>query len=201
MRNDKVVSMMGTKVSEQTILAVCKEFGMCKMGFGFIAKSTPRFAAPKQTAAMWLNEFGTEMPTIVKVTKVSNARSGSYQNKVNKVATTEFVSGSLNGYEWLIPNMVKRVTKDGSLQLCIAYSDTDKTSFVSEYIINGERFATPAEVAFIKSRLYTAPASQKQLSAGVSFADIVSVRNYKFSNVLSIGKNPIIEQFWESLTK
>lgn len=181
-------------------IAACKEFASCKFGYGFVAKSTPKFQAPKQTAAMWAGEFGSEMPTIIKVTKVTNARSGNYANKVNKAlgGGKDFVADGMNGYEWVVPNVIKRATKDGSLQLCVTFTKGDRTKFESFYVV-GDHFATDEELAFIKSRLYVAPASAKQIESGVSEEDVVMVRNYKFSNVLSVGKTEEIEDFWNAL--
>lgn len=199
--NSKVAALMSAVVNEFTTIAQLRSLAECKFGYAFVAKSTPRFAAPKTTAAMWAQQFGCEMPEVVKVTLVTNARSGGYESKVNKVATTEFTSDPLKGYQWVIPNVLKRAEKDGGLQLTISYTDNDKTGFVSEYVVGGNRFATADEVAFIKSRLYSSPKSQKQMAHGVSAADIVNVRNYKLSNILAIGKTPDVKKVWESLTE
>lgn len=191
--------MMSTKVDEFETINACKHFVRCQFGYGFVAKSTPKFQAPKQTAAMWENEFGTPMPNIVKVTKVTNARSGSYENKVNKVSSSEFQSGEMRGYDWVVPNVIKRAQKDGSLQLCVTFTAADKTTFEPFYVIDNERFATARELQFIKARLYSAPSSKKQIESGVSEEEIVMVRNYKFSNILCVGTTTEINEYWSSL--
>ena len=185
-------------------IAACKEFAACKFGYGFIARSTPKFQAPKRTAAEWLSVFGCEMPNIVKVTKVTNARSGSYENKVNKALAksdveTPFESGGLNGYEWVVPNIIKRAIKDSSLQLCVTFTKNDKTKFESFYIV-GDHFANDEELYFIKSHLYVAPnKSVKQTESGVSEDEIVMVRNYKFDNVVRVGKTTEVEDYWNAI--
>lgn len=191
----KVVSIYDT-------VAICKEFASCKFGYGFIARSNPKFQAPKQTAAMWAQTFGTAMPKVVKVTKVTNARSGNYANKVNKAlgGGKDFVADGMNGYEWLVPNVIKRATKDGNLQLCVTFTNGDRTTFESFYIV-GDHFATDEELAFIKSRLYVAPPSKKQIESGVSEDAVVMVRNYKFENVARVGKTEDIESYWDSVCK
>lgn len=191
-------SVMSTKVDQFATINVCKHLKSCQFGYAFVAKSTPKFRAPKQTAMLWRDQFGTDMPTIVKVTKCVNARSGNYTNKVNKAGATDFVADGLNGYEWVIPNVIKRATKDGSLQLCVTFTNSDKTNFDSKYVV-ADHFATDAELAFIKERLYSAPSSAKQIAAGVAPTDEVFVRNYKFDNILKVGTNSEVEEFWNEL--
>lgn len=197
-KNNNVVKMLAAKVNEFETIAACKNFAACKFGYGFVAKSTPKFQAPKQTAAMWLSEFGSEMPAIIKVTKVTNARSGNYANKVAKAGASDFVADGLNGYDWVVPNVIKRAQKDGSLQLCVTFTNSDKTTFESFYVVE-DHFATKEELAFIKARLYVAPVSKKQVAAGVAPADEVLVRNYKFSNIVSVGTTPEVEEYWKTL--
>ena len=197
-KKNNVVKMLAAKVNEFETIAACKNFAACKFGYGFVAKSTPRFQAPKQTAAMWAGEFGSEMPAIVKVTKVTNARSGNYANKVAKAGATDFVADGLNGYDWVVPNVIKRAQKDGSLQLCVTFTKGDKTTFESFYVV-GDHFATKEELAFIKARLYSSPASAKQLAAGVAPTDEVLVRNYKFSNIVCVGTTPEVEAYWKEV--
>lgn len=192
--------LLSEKVDVFATIAACKEFAACKFGYGFVARSTPKFCAPKQTESLWLSRFGSAMPKIVKVTKVTNARSGNYSNKVNKAlgGGKDFVADGMNGYEWVVPNVIKRATKDGNLQLCVTFTKGDKTKFESFYLV-GERFATDKELEFIKERLYQAPASKKQIESGVSEEEVVMVRNYKFDNVVCVGKTDDVEKYWKSL--
>ncbi len=188
-------------------VSACKEFASCKFGYGFIARSTPKFRAPKATANEWFNTFGTEMPSIIKVTKVTNARAYDYAKAVNRQLAkqggeTNFESDGMIGYEWLVPNIIKRAIKDGSIQLCVSFKENDKTKFEPFYIVASETpdFATDEEVDFIKSHLYVAPCkSVKQVAAGIAEEDVINVRNYKFSNIIAVGTTPEIEKIWSSI--
>jgi len=188
-------------------VSACKEFASCKFGYGFIARSTPKFRAPKATANEWFNLFGTEMPSIIKVTKVTNARAYDYAKAVNRQLAkqggeTNFESDSMSGYEWVVPNIIKRTIKDGSMQLCVSFKENDKTKFETFYIVASERphFATDEEVDFIKSHLYVAPCkSVKQVAAGIAEEDVINVRNYKFSNIIAVGTTPEIEKVWANI--
>ena len=188
-------------------VSACKEFASCKFGYGFIARSTPKFRAPKATANEWFNTFGSEMPNIVKVTKVTNARAYDYGKAVNRQLTKQgaeanFESDGMSGYEWIVPNIIKRAIKDGSIQLCVSFKENDKTEFETFYIVGGDNphFANDEEEDFIKSHLYVAPnKSVKQSASGIADEDIVMVRNYKFSNVIAVGTTPEIEKAWENI--
>lgn len=187
----------------------CKDLASCKFGYGFIARSTPKFRAPKTTSREWFGQFGTEMPSIIKITKVTNAKAYDYAKAINRQlgkqgADTEFKSDAMSGYEWVVPNIIKRATESGSLQLCVTFKNNDKTKFESFYIVasNTPHFATDDELDFIKSHLYEAPSkSVKQSELGIADDDILMVRNYKFSNVIAIDKTPQIEKVWENIFK
>ena len=204
--NFSVSELLTAVVNVFDTIAACKEFASCKFGYGFIARSTPTFRAPKRTAAEWVAEFGSIMPNIVKVTKVTNARAYDYEESINRQLKKQggeanFKASSMNGYEWVVPNIIKRAINSGSLQLCVTFKDGDKTKFEQFYIV-GDRFATEAELAFIKSHLYVAPnKSVKQSESGVADEDILMVRNYKFSNVIAVGKTPQIEEVWANITE
>lgn len=190
-------------------VSVCKEFASCKFGYGFIARSTPRFRAPKATCLEWLNTFGDEMPNIVKITKVTNARAYDYAKAINRQldkqgSESNFESSAMSGYEWVVPNIIKRAINDGSLQMCVTFKPTDKTKFATFYIVASDtpHFANENELAFITSHLYTAPnKSVKQSALGIDENDILMVRNYKFSNIIAVGQTPEVEKIWETITK
>ena len=192
-------------------IAFCKDMASCKFGYGFIARSTPKFRAPKATAAEWVGQFGETMPSVVKVTKVTNAKAYDYEDAVNRQLnkqgeTADFKSDALNGYDWVVPNVIKRAQKDGSLQLTLLFKDSDKTKFETFYIVIGFdgtcRFATEDETTFIKAHLYVAPnKSVKQADMGIEDKDIIQVRNYKFTNIIAVGKTPMIEEMWASIEK
>ena len=185
-------------------VSACKEFASCKFGYGFIARSTPKFRAPKATAAEWAAEFGNAMPSIIKVTKVTNARAYDYSKAINRQLTkngteANFESDAMSGYEWVVPNIIKRAIKDGSMQLCVTFKTGDKTKFETFYIV-GDHFATADELDFIKSHLYVAPnKSVKQSEMGIEDDDILMVRNYKFANIIAVGTTPEVEDIWSKI--
>jgi len=204
--NFSVSELLTAVVNVFDTIAACKEFASCKFGYGFIARSTPTFRAPKTTAAEWMAEFGETMPNIVKVTKCTNARAYDYGKAVNRQLAKQgdeanFKSEAMNGYEWVVPNIIKRAMKDGNLQLCVTFKEDGKTKFEPFYIV-GDHFATTDELTFIKSHLYVAPnKSVKQSESGIADKDILMVRNFKFSNVIAVGQTPQIEEIWEGIIK
>lgn len=204
--NFSVSELLTAVVNVFETIQGCKEFASCKFGYGFIARSTPKFRAPKKTASEWLQEFGNVMPEIVKVTKVTNARAYDYAKAVNRQLTkqgetADFQSSAMLGYEWVVPNIIKRTIKDGSLQLCVTFKDNDRTKFETFYIV-GNHFATDDEMKFIKEHLYVAPnKSVKQSESGIAEEDILMVRNYKFSNIVAVGTTPEVEEVWQMIEK
>ena len=204
--NFSVSELLIAVVDVFSTIAACKDFASCKFGYGFIARSAPNFRAPKTTAREWLNEFGSEMPNIVKVTKVTNARAYDYGKAINRQLSKQgdaanFKSDAMSGYDWVVPNIIKRAQKDGNLQLCVTFKENDRTKFESFYIVT-DHFATEDELTFIKEHLYVAPnKSAKQSESGIADEDIVMVRNYKFSNIVAVGQTPEIEEMWESITE
>jgi hypothetical protein len=202
--NFSVSELLTAVVNVFDTIAACKDFASCKFGYGFIARSTPKFRAPKATAAEWAAEFGNDMPNIVKVTKVTNARAYDYAKAINKQLAkqgdaADFKSGRMNGYEWVVPNIIKRAEKDGSLQLCVSFKENDRTKFETFYIV-ADHFATADELNFITEHLYKAPnKSVKQTERGIADEDVVIVRNYKFSNIIAVGQTPQIEEIWSNI--
>lgn len=205
--NFSVSELLIAVVDVFSTISACKYFASCKFGYGFIARSTPKFRAPKATATEWLNEFGETMPNIVKVTKVTNARAYDYAKAVNRTLAKQgdennrFKSDDMNGYDWVVPNIIKRAQKDGNLQLCVTFKENDRTKFESFYIV-ADHFATEDELTFIKEHLYVAPnKSVKQTTSGIKDEDIVMVRNYKFSNIVAVGQTPEIEEMWANIAE
>lgn len=189
-------------------IAACREFASCKFGYGFVARSTPRFRAPKATASEWFNLFGFNMPNIIKITKVTNARAYDYAKAINRQLAKQgkdatFESDGMSGYEWVVPNIIKRANKDASLQMCVTFKPNDKTKFEPFYLVcNGEdiHFAEGAELDFIKLHLYVAEnKSVKQSEMGIADDDILMVRNYKFSNIIAVGTTPQVEEVWKNI--
>ena len=205
--NFSVSELLIAVVDVFSTISACKDFASCKFGYGFIARSTPKFRAPKATATEWLNEFGETMPNIVKVTKVTNARAYDYAKAVNRTLAKQgdeanrFKSDDMKGYDWVVPNIIKRAQKDGNLQLCVTFKENDRTKFESLYIV-ADHFATEDELTFIKEHLYVAPnKSVKQTTSGIADEDIVMVRNYKFSNIVAVGQTPEIEEMWANIAE
>lgn len=205
--NLSVSELLSVVVNFFDTVTLCKEFASCKFGYGFIARSIPKFRAPKATSLEWFNEFGTPMPNVIKVTKVTNARAYDYGKAINRQLgkqgeETNFESGSMSGYEWVVPNIIKKTIKNGDLQMCVTFKENDKTKFETFYILATEtpRFATDAEIDFIKSHIYAAPnKSVKQSTMGIADEDIVMVRNYKFSNIIAVGQTPEVEEIWANI--
>lgn len=204
--NFSVSELLIAVVDVFSTIAACKDFASCKFGYGFIARSTPKFRAPKATAAEWFAQFGSQMPNIVKVTKVTNARAYDYAKAVNRALAKQgdeanFKSDAMSGYDWVVPNIIKRAQKDGNLQLCVTFKENDRTKFESFYIVT-DHFATEDELTFIKGHLYVAPnKSVKQNESGIADEDIVMVRNYKFSNIVAVGQTPEIEEMWANIAE
>jgi len=202
--NFSVSELLTAVVNVFDTISACRDFASCKFGYGFIARSTPNFRAPKATATEWLNEFGETMPNIVKVTKVTNARAYDYGKAINRQLAkqgdaADFKSDRMSGYEWVVPNIIKRAEKDGSLQMCVTFKENDRTKFETFYIVD-DHFATADELEFITEHLYKAPnKSVKQTESGIADEDIVMVRNYKFSNIIAVGQTPQIEEIWSNI--
>jgi len=204
--NFSVSELLIAVVDVFSTIAACKDFASCKFGYGFIARSEPKFRAPKATAAEWVEQFGETMPNIVKVTKVTNARAYDYGKAINRQLSKQgdaanFKSDAMSGYDWVVPNIIKRAQKDGNLQLCVTFKENDRTKFESFYIVT-DHFATEDELEFIKEHLYKAPnKSVKQSESGIADDDIVMVRNYKFSNIVAVGQTPEIEEMWANIAE
>lgn len=184
-----------------------KEISSAKEGYGFIARSTPKFRTPKATALEWYNQFGTEMPNIVKITKVTKAKVYAYgkaKTRMSKLSSnTKFENDPMEGYEWVVPNIIKRATETGSLQLTLTFKNSDKTKFESRYILVHEeeepRFATNIEMDFIDTYLYIPPSKSVKQDASNVDDNIVIVRNYMFSDIVAIGRTTEIEDVWNSI--
>lgn len=205
--NFSISELLSVVVNFFDTIEACKEFASCKFGYGFIARSTPNFVAPKATSREWFNEFGSEMPSVIKVTKVTNARAYDYAKAINRQlgkqgSETNFKSDGMSGYEWVVPNIIKKTIKSGDLQMCVTFKQNDKTKFETFYIVASEtpHFAEGSELDFIKSHLYVAPnKSVKQSESGIADEDILMVRNYKFSNMIAVGQTPQIEEIWKNI--
>lgn len=185
------------------VIAMCKNIVANKFGYGFIAKSEPKFKAPKKTASEWQAVFGTEMPNIIKITRVLNARCYDYEKAINRKLTadgkeSDFKADGLNGYEWIVYPIIKKSLKTNTLQLTVTFKSNDKTTFETKYLVGGE-IANEEQDSFIREHLYVAPQSAKQAAYGISEEDQIKVRNYKLDNVIVIGKANAIKSDWAEI--
>ncbi len=195
-------SSLESAVNVFETIEFCKNISSCKFGYGFIARTKPTFVAPKKTEKEWVAVFGCPME-VYKVTMVTNARVYDYEKNINKQLENQgsegtFKSDSLSGCEWVVPNIIKRSNKDGSLQLVMTFKPKDKTSFKTFYICDGH-LASDEEMSFINNHLRDNGTSKKQADMGIAEEDRVLVRGYKFSNIVKVGKTKDVEDFWSSL--
>lgn len=212
MKTSNFVKMLATSVVNPfDVLATCKDIAANKFGYGLVVRSEPKFKAPKKTASEWNEKFGSPM-SVIKVTKVTNARAYDYSKAINRQlekqgSDSHFKGEKMLGYEWLVPNILKTSLKEGiadkdRMQFCITFKANDKTTFETYYIVGGDHFANKSELEFIKTHLYVAPSkSKKQADMGIADDDIIMVRNYKVSNVVFCGKSDKVSEYWESITK
>lgn len=209
-KSNSIKVLANASMNPFSVLAVCEDIAANKFGYGVIVRSTPQFKAPKGTAKKYFELFGKDM-SIVKVTKITNARAydyvGAIKRQLEKQGSDEkFVGEKMNGYEWLVKNILKSSLKEGiedkdRMQFCITFKKNDKTTFESYYIVDGDHFATPAEEAFIKENLRPTYVSKKQSDCGIADEDIIMVRNYKVSNVVMCGKSNEVSKYWDSIEK
>lgn len=198
---DSISELRTSVVNVFDTIASCKDFANSEFGYGFIARSIPNFRAPKATAKEWMTKFDKEMPNIVKVTKVTNARAFDYEKVTDKQPEEQGTINSMKGFEWVIPNIIKRATKDGGLQLCLTFKENDQTKFETFYIV-ADHFATADEIDFINTHTdailekYVTPTDNE-----ITEDKCVKVLNYRFSNLIAVGTTLEIEEIWDSVCK
>ena len=212
MKTSNFVKMLATtSVNPFDVLATCKDIAANKLGYGLIVRSEPKFKAPKKTESEWKEIFGSPM-NVIKVTKVTNARAYDYCAAVNRQlekqgSSDTFKGEKMLGYEWLVPNILKRSLKEGiadkdRMQFCITFKSNDKTTFGTYYIVGGDHFATESEMEFIKSHLYVAPCkSRKQADMGIADDDIILVCHCKVSNVVFCCKSDMVAGYCGTITQ
>lgn len=189
-------------VSPANILSTISHMAKCQLGFGLVAKSTPRFAKAKTTASEYALQFGRDIADVIKVTCVTNARSYGYESacergQVRSGATANFSADGLSGAEWVIYPLVKKTEK--GLLVSISYKDSDNTRFESRYFHADGTACSEEEDSFIKEHLYHAPVSKKQLESGIDPAQVTKVCGYFFDRILAIGKNGEVTDFFNAL--
>jgi len=161
-------------------IKMCSTIAKNKSKYGIIVRSILK--VPKQGRIEWQERFGHEMPTVFKILKINNL---------------EPIEGFplKAGYAWMVPNMVKRSIKDGSLVMCAALKMNSNVELSSCYIVEG-RFATDEEEIFISSCV-TGNQSDDQFgeTKNPKSKDIILFRNYKFCNIVAIGTPEEINKF------
>lgn len=187
------------KPSPFDMVEACKYIASCKLGYSLIVESSIRVSAPKRTSTEFFTAFGMDFSKLAKVTCVKNARCYDYAAAVSRAANTPFESGEMKGYNWIIYPIIKQSLKDNSLQFCLTFKKSDKTAFETRYFYEGKLVEDEEVIAFIKSHTYQSGGSKKQEDLGIAAEDIINVRNYKFENVLCIGKP--CKELWEELTR
>jgi hypothetical protein len=151
---------------------MCSTIAKNKSKYGIIVRSILK--VPKQGRIEWQERFGHKMPTVFKILKINNLEP-----------IEDFPLKA--GYAWMVPNMVKRSIKDGSLVMCAALKMNSNVELSSCYIVE-RRFATDEEEIFISSCV-TGNQSDDQFgeTKNPESKDIILFRNYKFSNIVAIG--------------
>lgn len=176
-----------------------------RLGIGFIARASVYLVAPKKTAKEFADTFGYDMPTLTKVSFVTNSRCPKYEGKTNKAlaksgSEPNFEAEAPNGCEWVVYPVLKRVISTGELLFTISFTENDKTSTESVYYV-GERRASDKELAFIKSHLRPKSYSKKQAEHGlINQSEQIQVRNYKLCNLVTFGTINTIKEVWQELT-
>ena len=153
-------------------IIMCSTFANNKSKYGIIVRSIIK--VPNQKRKEWQEKFGHEMPIVYKILKINNLEP------IERFPLKA-------GYDWVVPNMVKRSRKDGSLVVCAALKMNSNVELSSCYIVEG-RFATDEEEIFISSCV-TGNQSDDQFgeTKNPESKDIILFRNYKFSNIVAIG--------------
>lgn len=176
-----------------------------RMGIAFIARASVYLVAPKKTAKEFADTFGYDMPTLTKVSLVTNSRCPKYEDKTNKALAKgcnepNFEAEAPNGCEWVVYPVLKRVINTGELLFTISFTENDKTSSESVYYV-GDRMATPEELVFIQQHLRPKSYSKKQAEHGlVNQSEQIQVRNYKLCNLVTFGTIGKVKELWQELT-
>ena len=58
-RKMNVNELLNTSINVFDVMDLCRNLASCRFGYGFIARSTPKFRAPKTTSAEWFETFGS----------------------------------------------------------------------------------------------------------------------------------------------
>lgn len=191
-----------TRASKAVIIEAAKSIDKCQFGTSIIALSCAiRMEKQKTNEALFKSLFGFEFSEVAKVSFIRNFRRYDYAAKVENLSgNTGFNVAKQSGASQSdIANCIKVTDKDGSLMLQCSYTIPNGTKVQTAYIINGKRLATPQEAAFISDHLYTYKGSTKQHNFGVAEGEEVRFMQFKFDNIISIGRNQLVEPIWDQI--
>lgn len=166
------------------MISLCLEINAKESCYGLIARTDLQFRSPKQTASEWYSLFGYEMPPIIRITKVTNAKA--HDCSKDEFKRLNFFFGISKSFEWVVPNMIMRNINNGEIRVCVTYYDNDNTSFRDFFVVENH-FATSEELDFINSHLYT---PQKK-SAEPSI--LPKGKLYKQSSIIKLNYSDIID--------
>ena len=188
---------------EADVIQTAAHMMRCQLGFGLIARSSVRVRAAKTTAQEYALTFGYDLANVAKITLITNARSYNYAKSVNRAIKANgeeptFKAEERKGFETIVDPIIVKSEKDGALSVNLVYKTKDSTKFTHTYI-SSDHALSAEEVAWIEAHIYKAPASAKQLAAGIAEEDITRVVNYKFPNLLAIGTTSEVQDIWDSL--
>lgn len=193
-------SLLANVVANEVIFANAAKIKRNVLGMSVIAESSIGVRAPVHTAKEFKDKFGYDFAEIHKVSFIKNARAYNYKKNVDKKLSDgkEIQTESLKGFEWLSEweNVVKVANKSGKKYLSCTYTDEDKSSCDTRYIVHG-RFVTDNEKQFILDHLKSKQVSKKQTDLGIREDEQVKFGAYEFQKIYSIGSNDSVEPIWK----
>ena len=200
---NNVIRYAKVRATEQAILAEAKDIDLCQFGHSVIALNKDiRLVQQKASEKAFEAQFKVPFSEVKKVTYIQNFRRYEEAKKIESMTGNTLNPEKQTGAHRLDGYKSVRVTdKDGSLMLQCSYQLDDTSKFETRYIVSGKRFATDEESAFIEAHKYIAPASKKQAEAGVQHGEEIRFLQFKFSNIIAVGHNQLVQPIWESFTK
>lgn len=193
-------SLLANVVANEVIFANAAKIKRNVLGMSVIAESSIGVRAPVHTAKEFKKKFGYDFAEIHKVSFIKNARAYNYKRNVDKKLSDgkEIQTESLKGFEWLSEweNVVKVANKSGKKYLSCTYTDEDKSSCDTRYIVHG-RFVNDDEKQFILDHLKSKQVSKKQTNLGIEEKDQVKFGAYEFQKIYGIGSNDNVEPVWK----
>ena len=203
MAKNNISRYFNVRADKNTILASAKSIDNCQFGNSIIAfNGSIRLNQQKTTEKEFFTLFGYDFKQVKKITYIRNFRRYDMTKKIEATTGNTFTASKQSGATTLEGYRSVKVTdKDATLMLQCSYTLDDTSVFKTRYIIDGKRFATEEEHRFIEGHKYIAPSSHKQEEAGMSEKEQVRFLQFKFDNIVAIGKNQLVEPIWESICK